>query len=307
MSHTPATDSAAAPLGGGESPNPRAEAAAGLLVRARTAGAKLDALPTEAKPGDKADAYAAQVLIAQARAEDTAGWKIAATSLDGQRHINVPGPLGGRLLSSEVYGNGETVDLGNNAMWLAELEFVFVFAQDLAARPEEYTREEVLAAIGELRLGIELPSSRFVDPATVGELGLIADNACTGEFVLGPVVAAGWEPEVLPQTRVTVTVSGGATGRDEDAAEAGAQATPADTESAQPGVPRVSYGIGENVMGDPVEALRWLVNELSALGHPLHAGQFVTTGTCCAPVPVRPGETLSAEFTGLGTVECSFA
>jgi 2-keto-4-pentenoate hydratase len=57
------------------------------------------------------------------------------------------------------------------------------------------------------------------------------------------------------------------------------------------------------VLGDPREALTWLVNELSALNIPLGAGQIVTTGTCLSPLPIEPGDHVIADFGALGGVE----
>ena len=66
-------------------------------------------------------------------------------------------------------------------------------------------------------------------------------------------------------------------------------------------------GIGANVLGDPREALAWLVNELSQLNVTLRAGQVVTTGTCLMPMPIGPGDHVTANFGALGSVGVSFA
>ena len=54
-------------------------------------------------------------------------------------------------------------------------------------------------------------------------------------------------------------------------------------------------------------ALAWLVNELSCLGITLQAGQVVTTGTCVIPLPIEPGDTLTADFGTLGNVTARFS
>ncbi|MGO1263799.1 fumarylacetoacetate hydrolase family protein [Brevibacterium aurantiacum] len=60
------------------------------------------------------------------------------------------------------------------------------------------------------------------------------------------------------------------------------------------------------MLGDPVAALAWLVNELSAVDIGLEVGDFITTGTCSEPIPVEPGDSLSARFDDLGVVTCTF-
>ena len=65
-------------------------------------------------------------------------------------------------------------------------------------------------------------------------------------------------------------------------------------------------GIGSNVLGDPRIALTWIANELSRYGPGLKAGQFVTTGTCATPLPVGPGDSVTADYGALGSVSLHF-
>jgi 2-keto-4-pentenoate hydratase len=69
---------------------------------------------------------------------------------------------------------------------------------------------------------------------------------------------------------------------------------------------RQPQGLGRNVLGDPVEALVWLVNELSSTGRTLQAGQFVTTGACVPPIPVLPGQSVQADFGWIGRIGARF-
>ena len=72
------------------------------------------------------------------------------------------------------------------------------------------------------------------------------------------------------------------------------------------GVGRTPEGLGRNVLGDPVQALVWLVNELASTGRTLAAGQFVTTGACVPPIPVRPGQQVEADFGWIGRIGVRF-
>jgi 2-keto-4-pentenoate hydratase len=56
------------------------------------------------------------------------------------------------------------------------------------------------------------------------------------------------------------------------------------------------------VLGDPRVALAWCANELRALGITLRAGEIVTTGTCCTPLPIQAGDLFAADFGALGKV-----
>ena len=65
-------------------------------------GTKLGALETSLRPRDRAEGYAIQAAIEHGAAGNLFGWKIAATSEAGQKHINVDGPMAGRILSETV-------------------------------------------------------------------------------------------------------------------------------------------------------------------------------------------------------------
>jgi len=68
-----------------------------------------------------------------------------------------------------------------------------------------------------------------------------------------------------------------------------------------------SHGKGSNVLGDPLTALTWLVNEAARYCGGVKAGQFVTTGTCVPPVAVQPGDEVVMDFGVLGTIGLRFS
>jgi 2-keto-4-pentenoate hydratase len=194
----------------------------------------------------------------------------------------VDGPLAGRLLREKAFDSGATLPFGANHMRVAEAEFAFRMGRDLPPRAEPYRVEDVLDAASALHPAIEIPDSRYDDFTIVGAPQLIADNACAHLFVLGPEAPALWRDVDLVEHTVIGTVGRADTGRHEDAL--------------------AREGRGANVLGDPRIALTWLVNELSGLGIVLKAGAVVTTGTCLTPLPIAPGDEMTAEFGVLGRV-----
>ncbi len=239
----------------------------------------IDALPEKSRPADRSQGYAIQAEVARLSGQSVFGWKIAATSTDGQKHIGVDGPLAGRLLANRVLSSGETLVLGQNLMRVAEAEFAFRMAKPLAPRKTAYDMEEVLAAVDTLHPAIEIPDSRYRDFASVGAAQLIADNACACWFVLGQETKADWRDRDLSRHAVTAWRNG------ELAAK----------------------GTGANVLGDPRIALTWIANELSDQGIGLNAGEVVTTGTCVLPQAIAPGDTIRADYGDFGTVTVEIA
>ena len=258
--------------------NPSHLDAARLLAGAWLSGSHLDALPAALRPHSIDDGRAVQAHWAEATGDRIAGWKIAATSLAGQQHIAVPGPLAGPVFARRVHADGATLSLAGNRMRVAECEIVFRMGRALPPRALAYSRDEVLAAVQSLHPGIEAPDSRLRQFELAGQAQLIADCACTNDMVVGAAVAPDARVQGLPALVVQARVSDG----------------------------RTPQGLGSNVLGDPVEALCWLVNELSATGRTLEAGQFVTTGACVAPIPVLPGQRVDADFGWIGRIAVSF-
>jgi 2-keto-4-pentenoate hydratase len=217
--------------------NAKIAAAAKTLNDHWRAGTKLESLDASIRPQGRLDGYAIQAALGGHSTGKLFGWKIAATSEAGQKHINVSGPLAGRILAETVIDSG-----------------------------------------GTLHPAIEIPDSRFSDFVGAGEAQLIADNACAHLFVLGDATSADWRACDLIEERPVVTLRGGR-----------------------------HIGHGKNVLGDPRKALAWCANELRALGITLRAGEVVTTGTCCTPLPIQAGDLFAADFGVFGKVSVGFS
>ena len=169
-----------------------AHQAAAILLNNWKATTRIAALPEHCRPASRADGYATAAAVAEASGQPVAGWKIAATSEAGQKHINVEGPLIGRILRHRLLPPGAAVTLGDNIMRVAEAEFAFGFGKDVPPRAKPYDIEEALEAVSSLHLSIEIPDSRYSDFTKVGSAQLIADTACASWLVLGPAIAVPW-------------------------------------------------------------------------------------------------------------------
>jgi 2-keto-4-pentenoate hydratase len=253
-------------------------AAATRLWRHFQERSKLDELPLEHRPASRADGYDVQAAVARMSGQQIVGWKIAATSQAGQKHINVDGPLAAPLLADRVLQSSSTVPafpMEGNIMKVAEAEFAFRFGKPLPPRSTPYSTEEVMAAVESLHPAIEVPDSRYREFVKVGAPQLIADMACACWFALGPATPAGWRSRDLVTHQVRALINGKV----------------------------VATGTGANVLGDPRIALTWIVNELSTFASGITAGQFVTTGTCVIPPAVAPGDEFVADFGDFGSAQ----
>ncbi len=253
------------------------EAASKILHDHWRAGTKLANLDASLRPQDRNEAYAIQAAIENHSTGSLFGWKIAATSEAGQKHINVEGPMAGRILPETVIADGGTASMTGNEMRVGEPEFAFRMARDLPPRSAAWTVQEVLDAVDTLHPAIEIPDSRFADFVKAGAAQIIADNACAHLFVLGAPTPSNWRGLDLVEQKPVIRLGG-----------------------------KQYTGLGRNVLGDPRVALTWLANELRELGITLRRGEVVTTGTCHPPLPIQSGDVFEADFGVLGKVSVKF-
>jgi 2-keto-4-pentenoate hydratase len=246
--------------------------AARILWDAWAAGEHLDGLPDDVRPRDMAAGYAIQSRLDELAGART-GWKIAATGAGGRAALGVEHPLAGPLYERFAVAPGGDLDFGAVRMGTAEAEFGFVMGRDLPAAEAPFDLEDVLEALGAFVPAIEVPDTRYLDHRAAGGPQLVADAACAGAFALGERVR-DFDPERLAAHRVTLR------------------------SPAQP----IVEATGAKVLGDPVEAVRWIANELAAHGRGLREGDVVITGAAAAVRDPGAGR-LVADFGALGSLE----
>jgi 2-keto-4-pentenoate hydratase len=235
---------------------------------------RCDAIPADCAPSTRTEGYEIQGAFESESAHAPAGWKIAATSIAGQKHINVDGPLLGRYIAERVVPSGGIIPFSNNLMRVAEIEFAFRLARDMIPRSIPYTEQEVFEAVASLHPAIEIPDSRFNDFTKVGAAQLIADNACANWMAIGNAMSDDWRNTDLAEVKPLGRVSG----------------------------KRAVEGKGSNVLGSPRTAMSWAINELSHHGLIARAGQFITTGTCLIPMVIAAGVDVEGDFGNWGRI-----
>ena len=234
----------------------------------------VDYIKADLWPDTVEQAYEVQARLEKLQNEPLVGWKIAATAIAGRKHINVDRPLAGRLVKSVCHRDGVELPFGHNRMAVAEAEFVFTLGRDLSPRESPYSEDEIAAAIQSLHPGLEFPDSRFNDFTIPGTTGLIADNACAAQFVLGKPSSHSFDPYTLADQKTRLLIN----------------------------EVEVTNGVGSDALNGPLKALVWIANTLCDLGIGLKAGQFVTTGVTGLPSPIKAGDHVCADLGEHGRV-----
>jgi 2-oxopent-4-enoate hydratase len=235
--------------------------------------------PVAARFGDLtvADAYAVQLANLELRlsaGEQVVGYKIGLTSLAMQAQLGVDQPDYGHLLSSMGVADGDTIATAELIAPRIELEIAFVLRRDLQG--PDVTGAEVLDATEAVFPSLEIIDSRVAD-WKIGLVDTVADNASSGRFLL---------PSRLTAVRdLDLRLLGGIM-------EVNGELT--------------SLICGAAALGDPLAAVAWLANALSAYGGRLEAGSIVLSGALDKSVPVKAGDVVRAEFDRLGSTTVHF-
>lgn len=241
------------------------ERAASALAAARK-GSAIAQLPEGAIPQSEADSYQVQDAVIAKLGERIGGWKVGISPLGG--HFAAP------IYASTVVPSPATLSARDFKIIGIECEIGFRFNTTLLARPQPYTRHEVLAAAS-LVPTIEVVDSRYQDFRAIDRLMVLADNFSNGALVYGPA-AKDWDGIDLAHPPIEVTADG-----KHFADCTGLRA------------------------GTPIELL------LAAVEHANHrggiaAGTVITTGTHTGLVFTEPGTKIVADYGRLGRVEVSF-
>jgi 2-keto-4-pentenoate hydratase len=219
-------------------------------------------------PRDNASAYYLQHSVA-AGLGPIGGWKVGSPSPTGP-FTCAPLPASHIMPSPARVQQDACPDRG------VEAEIAVRLAADLPPRDLEYTRDEVLAAIGSAHPAIELLQSRFQDVNAVDPLSALADSLSHHGLVWGDAIP-GWQSIDLDAEGVRVLVNG----------------------------EEIKRATG-NPAGDMLRLVTWLANEGARWAGGLKAGQLVTTGSWTAKDFVPPGAAVRMVFEHCGSVEVQY-
>ena len=202
-----------------------------------------------------------------AAGERQIGWKVGLTSKAIQQQFNVHEPVFGCILESE--DSGHVFAPGELINPGFENELCLRLGSDLSGT---ITPDEARAAIDVVYPSLEIIETRG---NLTEHLALaLADNAQQKTVVLGTPATFPAHPETV---EARVIINGEV----------------------------VATGTGDAVLGNPLNSVVWLAAKLATFGRSLKAGEIIMSGSFTRQFPIRPGDRIRCEFSGLGAVETS--
>jgi 2-keto-4-pentenoate hydratase len=223
------------------------------------------------------DAYAVQENYLAARiatGERTVGYKVGCTSPAIRTQFGLTEPVCGRLIAPHIYHDGARLNIKEHIDCALEPELVLHIGMDLDGRNLESSHLQ--GAIAAISPGIEVHNYRFWYGRPTHQ-ELIASNAIHAGLVVGAKYE--YRPEIdLTKERTALLVN--------------------DVE--------LAAGFGAEIMGGPVESLRWLLTHLRKSNKTLRVGDLVIPGSATKLVPVAAGDSAEARFTHFGSCRVTF-
>jgi len=219
---------------------------------------------------DVTTGYAIQKLVIQrrvCRGKRIVGIKMGLTSRAKMRQVGVDQVIWGRLTEDMRVDEGSDLTLAGRIHPRAEPEIVFILKKPIAGR---VSAAEAMSAVEAVAPGMEIIDSRYRN-FKFNLPDVVADNASSSGFVVGPLHPAGTD---IGNLGIVVRVDGEA----------------------------VQIGSSAAILGHPVRALVAAARMVGEAGESLQAGDIVHGGAPTEAVTLHPGMHVRAEVQGLGTV-----
>lgn len=199
------------------------------------------------------------------------GRKVGLTNPLVQQRVGVFEPDYGIIHDDMVFESGVVLPASTYNRLLIEAEIAFVLKSEIV----DPSLERIAAAIDYVTPAFEIVDFRY--DGSVGKIvDTIADNAGCSGVVLGEEKHSYGTVDL---TAVEMVITAG------------------DSE--------ITRGIGSNVLGNPINAVRWLAETAIATGYPLRAGEVLLSGSIGYIEPWPADVECVATITGLGRVTAS--
>lgn len=202
-----------------------------------------------------------------------AGYKIACTNLAAQAFVGVSEPCYARLFSTDRIADAGHIDVAPDWPCGIECELAVIFSQDLP--PDG----DISGAIGWIAIAIEIVEDRYGGISKAGAPVVVAGRFAHRAFILGDRQA--YRGQALDTYAADILLDGRI----------------------------IDQNVSSNVLGDPLNALRWLQKALADRGRHIKAGDMILTGSIAPTYWVRnlPATFVCSLSGGLGRLSVSLA
>lgn len=201
------------------------------------------------------------------------GYKAGLTNPAVQKRFNYPNPVRGTLFEKMLLKDGAEVPAKFGARPLYEADMIMEVKD--AGINKAKTPLEALRHISRIYPFIELPDLVVEDPAKITGPSIVYSNVGARLGVLGKPIAVKATPQLVDAlANMTVRLT------DQDGKE-------------------LDSGKGSAILGQPLNAMLWLVKDLKASGIAMKKGDLLSLGSFSKLMPPKPGTGAKVSYEGL--------
>ena len=254
-------------------------------ISERLVSARLDAEALPTFPGNLPkkleSAYAIQQASISRWPDEVAGWKVGMVAPEYRQSLAAE-RLAGPVFAPSVFhiepGARITMPIYSGGFAAVEAEFIFVLAETIEPVKRDYSDDDLIKLIAELRVGAEIASSPMAEVNNLGPCSIVSDFGNNAGLIVGPSVP-DWSTISSDDLTAKVSVDGERVG----SATAGA------------------------IKGGLLQALRFLI-EVSAIRQiRLAKGAYVSCGAVTGIHDVTTDSEATVDFGPHGAFDVDFS
>ena len=223
------------------------------------------------------EAYRVQDVVTRLRClrgEQVVGFKVGCTSQAIRTQLGLREPIYGRLFDRYLYPDGAVFDGSAFVNCAIEPEMVILTGRDLQG--EKLSDEQLIDGIASVRPGIELHHFKFwFSPTTSQEL--ICSGGIHAGLVIGSSMVSPKECRFADEI-FSVFLNGR----------------------------QITKAPASEIMGGPLESMRWLITHLTRQGKFLKENSLIIPGSPVELVQIERDAELTIRVAGVGSVHATF-
>ena len=204
---------------------------------------------------------------------EIAGWKVALTNIEMQKLTGINEPAEGAIFAPMIYSSYAKIKYSNYGHLGAEAEIAIRIGKDIPKKEGGFTSiEDIIPYVSEVMAALEIVDDRHY--GKMANLGLLlGQNSMNQGCIIGE--PSDVNPMFLDQLKGDLILNKNIFGS----------------------------GSGKNVLGHPLEALKWLINSLISRGKSVNSGDIIMTGSIATTCWPEPGDEVIADIAGLKPVK----
>ena len=250
-----------------------ASQAAKELLNRRTNDQQLGRFEPSIRPTNMDESFAIQAEFIAQSGDNIGGWKCLLPLAEDKL---IAAPILASTVNNIATVSGACPIISDKGLARIEPEITFVLGQDLPARVEGYSEQEIDAAVASCHMALELMKCRFSDASEADFYEKLADCLVNQGLFIGPEI-----DKALAYQAGTMAIKVSQNGKTTDYA-----------------------GVHPNKL--PYKPLHWLINYMSKRGVSFNKGQAIITGSYAGIIEVDLNAECDIEYVGLGKYQIAF-